>query len=142
MRALLDINVLLALFDEAHVHHATARDWLLAHRADGWASCPVTQNGFLRIVSQPAYPNRVPLSAAILMLREAVADQAHQFWLDSVSAVDASTIAHDRLHGHRQLTDTYLLALAVANGGRLVTLDAGIPLAAVPRARKADLVVL
>jgi hypothetical protein len=142
MRALLDINVLLALFDEAHVHHAAARDWLIAHRAEGWASCPITQNGFLRIVSQPAYPNRVPLPAAILMLREAVADPSHAFWLDSVSAVDASTIAHDRLHGHRQLTDTYLLALAVANGGRFVTLDAAIPLAAVPRARKADLVVL
>jgi predicted nucleic acid-binding protein len=75
-RALLDVNVLIALHDAQHVHHDLAADWLLAHADAGWASCPLTQNGCLRIMSQPAYPNPVPLARAITQLGRPARTQA------------------------------------------------------------------
>lgn len=142
MRALLDINVLLALFDADHVHHGLARDWLTAHIVDGWASCPITQNGFVRIVGQSAYPKPRPPAVAIAMLREATTTPHHVFWPDDASILDAERIDASRIHGPRQLTDVYLLALAQSHGGRFVTFDHGVPVTALRRAAAKHLVVI
>lgn len=140
MRALLDVNVLLALFDEDHVHHDLARDWLLAHATDGWSSCPITENGFVRVVSQPAYPGSISASTAMDMLDAARIRPTHEFWPADVSLLD--TVTRTLVHGPKQLTDLYLLALAVHHGGRFVTFDDRVHVGAVPAATTGDLVVL
>ncbi|WP_283608901.1 TA system VapC family ribonuclease toxin [Mycolicibacterium poriferae] len=141
-RALLDVNVLLALLDSDHVDHSRVRQWISAEISQGWASCAITQNGFVRIVSQPRYPSPVPPAQAIRTLARAAATDHHEFWPCSVSLLDDAVIDRSRLHGHRQVTDAYLLALAVANGGRFVTLDRAIALDAVFRAKSEHLVVI
>ncbi len=142
MRALLDVSVLLALFDPVHIHHRRAMTWWSGNRADGWASCPMTQNGFLRIASQSSYPNPFPLPQATATLRAQIAKSDHTFWPDNISLLDDSLIDHSRVLGPRQLTDIYILALAVHNGGRLVTLDTSISPAAVKGAHREHLVVV
>lgn len=142
MRALLDVNVLVALLEAEHVDHHRAREWMTAQIAHGWASCAITQNGFIRVVSQPKYPKPLAISDAIERLRRAAATEHHRFWSCEVSMLDARVIDASRLHGPRQITDAYLLALATANGGRLVTFDRAIPLAAVPAANPENLIVL
>lgn len=141
-RALLDVNVLLALLDGDHVQHVTTRDWFRAEVAAGWASCGVTQNGFVRIISQPRYPSPVPAAQAIARLAAASAGPHHQFVSSSVSILDSRLVDPSRILSSRQITDVYLLALAVANDLRLVTFDQTIPLAAVNGARAEDLLVL
>ncbi len=142
MRALLDVNVLIALLDVDHVHHARARDWLTAHARAGWASCPITQNGCVRVMSQPAYPNPLPAAAVIARLSGAVRQPFHRFWPDDVSLLDPATADPSRIHGPRLVTDLYLLALAVKHGGRLATFDDAIPLDAVPGAGRKHLAVI
>jgi uncharacterized protein len=142
MIALLDVNVLVALMDTRHALHERARAWWTAERALGWASCPMTQNGFLRIVTLKAYTNAVSLADAVATLTRATRDPQHTFWPDGVSLLDASVIDHTRLLGSKQITDVYLLALAVKHGGRLVTLDSGISFRAVKGATRGRLVVL
>ena len=142
MRALLDVNVLIALLDAAHLHHRAATDWLAANARVGWASCPLTQNGCLRILSLPAYPNRQPAAVVAQRLGQAVADASHAFWPDSFSLLEVGRLCWDRVLGSRQVTDAYLLALAAANGGRLVTFDRGISVDAVPGAAKKNLLTL
>lgn len=142
MRALLDVNVLVALLDAAHVHHRAARDWLARHLRDGWASCPLTQNGCLRILSLPSYPNPQPTAAVAQRLGHAVADPSHAFWPDACSLLEPERIRWNRVLGSRQITDAYLLALAVENGGRLVTFDRGIAVQAVRGATAQNLVTL
>ena len=131
MRALLDVNVLIALLDQAHPHHSTASRWLKTNIANGWASCPITQNGCIRIMSQAAYPGARPAAQIIERLREALSHSAHAFWPDDAAIVDAQVVDGTRVHSARQVTDTYLLALALKHHGRLVTFDAGIALSAV-----------
>lgn len=142
MRALLDVNVLLALLDADHVDHRLARQWLAAEIGHGWASCALTQNGFVRIVSQPRYPSPVPPAEAIERLSRAVATEHHAFWPCDLSLLDTSHVDRSHVHGSRQVTDVYLLALAVAHGGRFVTFDRGIPRSAVAGARPEHLVTL
>lgn len=142
MRALLDVNALLALFDPKHVHHTRLRQWWGLNREHGWASCPLTQNGFLRIASQKAYANPIPLADALARLSRATQSPLHAFWPDDVSLLDAGVFEHARVLTPRQLTDIYLLALAVEQGGRLVTLDRGITPAAVRAATTTHLVVV
>lgn len=142
MRALLDVNVLIALLDAGHLHHRLAMDWLTAQIHQGWASCPLTQNGCIRIFSHPAYPNAVSAFQIAERLAQATAQEAHVFWPDSISLLEPQRLVWDRLLSSRQVTDAYLLALAVAHGGRLVTLDQRIPVAAVPNAEAKHLVVL
>ena len=142
MRALLDINVLIALHDRDHIHHERAALWLEDNIALGWASCPLTQNCVLRIMSQPGYSSPQPLGVLVNMLQSATSTSYHQLWSDSVSMLDSSRFHHAHLHGPRQLTDVYLLALAVENGGRLVGFDQRIPLSAVHGATAAHLVTL
>lgn len=142
MRALLDINVLIALFDAAHVHHRIAREWLAENISHGWASCPLTQNGFVRVISQPAYPNRMTVIEAGQRLLAATKTSHHEFWSDEISILDPQRVDLARIHGPRQLTDGYLLALATAKSARLVTFDGRIPLNTCPAARPENLVQL
>jgi uncharacterized protein len=102
-----------------------------AHGSGGWASCPLTQNGFLRVVSQPSYPNPVPLAFAREFLARQISDTDHAFWPDDISLLDPARFDIALVQGPRQLTDLYLLALAVKNAGRLATLDRTIPTGAV-----------
>lgn len=131
MRALLDVNVLIALHDTQHVHHLRAVEWFAGHAELGWASCPLTQNGCLRIMSQPGYAQPQPVSVIAQMLQRSTGTHYHQFWADDLSLLDTRHFDHFKIHGHRQLTDLYLLALAVKHGGRLVTFDEQIALSAV-----------
>ena len=142
MRALLDVNVLIALLDASHISHREATAWFAAHAANGWASCPITQNGCVRIMASPGYPNARPVAQVAGRLREATQHASHQFWPEDFSVLDAESVECTRIHGARQLTDAYLLALAVRHGGRLVTFDRHVPLTAVPRATAKHLVVL
>lgn len=142
MRALLDVNVLLARLDPDHVHHQRAREWLARCRDDGWASCPLTQNGFARIVAQSRYPRPQKLAEAVSLLHMQAGLPGHEFWSDSLSIADPAVFDHRRILGPDQITDVYLLALAVKHGGRLVTFDRGIPIAAVRGAEARHLVVL
>ncbi len=110
MRALFDVNMLIALLDEGHLHHGLAVDWLVEHEHLGWASCPLTQNGCLRILSLPAYPNSQPVRQVADRLSEAVLDGSHEFWPDDLSLVGHQGVNWDHVLGSRQLTDIYLLA--------------------------------
>ena len=141
-RALLDINVLLALLDSDHVDHERAHEWLDAEVAGGWASCPITQNGFIRIISQPRYPSPVSPTEAAGVLGRACAGEAHESWPCDLSVLDSRVVDITRLHGPRQVTDAYLLALATSRDGRFVTFDRSISLAAVHGADEANLTVL
>lgn len=128
--ALLDVNVLVALFDPDHVHHDVAHDWFAGQRAHGWATCPLTENGFVRVLSNPAYGGETLTAArAVALLRRFRESGQHVFWPDAVSLCD--TALFDAAGGHRQLTDVYLLGLAVAMGGCLATFDRSIPRSAV-----------
>jgi hypothetical protein len=142
MRALLDINVLLALLDADHVDHQRAQEWISGEIQHGWASCALTQNGFVRIMSQPKYPSPVSPSEAVERLRRATNTEYHEFWSCSISLLEDRWINASHVHGPRQVTDVYLLALAVEHGGRFVTFDRTIPLSAAPGATPEHLVVV
>lgn len=142
MRALLDVNVLLALFDPAHTHHARALAWWSERQNEGWASCPLTQNGFLRIISNPRYPRPLTFADALAAIRAQIALPGHAFWPDNISIADADLFDHGRILGPNQITDVYLLALAVKNGGRLATFDQAIPLGAARGAQAQHVAVI
>jgi toxin-antitoxin system PIN domain toxin len=142
MRALLDVNVLIALLDSDHALHAAATTWFRESARQGWASCPITQNGCLRVMSHPAYPNAPPLRVIAERLMEATASPLHEFWPDDVSLLDPGIADLSRIHGPRQLTDLYLLALAVRHSGRFVTFDAAIAREAIVGATARHLVRL
>jgi hypothetical protein len=142
VRALLDVNVLIALLDSDHASHDSAINWFAQHAREGWASCPITQNGCIRIMSNPGYPNALPVQAVIEHLAEACRQDIHEFWPDVVSLLDSDAVDSSRIHGPRQLTDIYLLALATQHEGRLITFDTGIPLAAVRNATAQNLLIL
>ena len=142
MRALLDINILIALLDGSHVHHKLATNWLARNTGAGWASSPITQNGCIRIMSQPHYPNPVPAALVAARLAEATQHPSHQFWADSVSLLNPDCLVWDKILSSRHVTDAYLLALALQQGGCFVTLDRSIPLNAVTGARPKHLVIL
>lgn len=141
-RALLDVNVLLALLDADHVDHERARRWIDDEIASGWSSCAITQNGFVRIISQPRYPSPVPPALAMELLADACAGPAHEYWTCGISVLDSGLVDPTRIHGPRQVTDAYLLALATVNDGRFVTFDRSIDLSAVPSATEEHLAVL
>ena len=121
---LLDINVLIAPIDPAHVHHDVAHVWLKATGRRHWASCPLTENGGIRFVSHAKYPNCIgsPGMAADVKARFCALPR-HLFWPDDISAVDGNHIDTSRLLGFSQITDSCLLALANAHGGQLATFD-------------------
>lgn len=120
---LLDVNVLLALLDPVHVQHEAAHAWFATARAS-WASCNLTENGALRIMSHPRYGNAVASAAVAAELLAGLCGQpGHVFWPADLSLLDSPLINRTRLLSSDQVTDTYLLALAVQHGGRLATFD-------------------
>jgi toxin-antitoxin system PIN domain toxin len=131
VRALLDVNMLVALSDPEHIHHSRAFAWWNEHQDEGWASCPLTQNGFVRVISGAGYKKPRRLADALAQLSGLVALPSHVFWLDDLSLADPAVFDHGHLLGPNQITDAYLLALAVKNGGRLVTFDRSVALRAV-----------
>jgi toxin-antitoxin system PIN domain toxin len=138
---LLDVNVLIALFDPDHIHHEPAHLWFADHRSEGWATCPVTENGVVRILSNPAYSPTAERPAQIVERLQTLRSSGdHAFWPDDVSLCDPG--AFRLTVGHRRLTDVYLLALARTHRGRLVTFDRSIPVAAVRGARAEHLLVV
>lgn len=122
--ALLDVNVLIALLDPLHVHHEPCHQWFSARGSTPWASCAITQNGVLRILGNARYPNS-PGSPAVVsrILQALVMHPQHQFWESSPSLLSQAHVEPLALLDPAQITDTYLLALAVHQGGRLATLD-------------------
>lgn len=142
MRSLYDVSFLVALFDRNHTANHVVSVWFAANIEQGWASCPLTQNGCVRVLSQPRYPRPISPSAAMEQLRLATSTEHHQFIPDDISLLDAALVDDRRLLGHRQVTDVYLLALAATHDARLVTRDARIPLDAVPGATESHLVVI
>jgi toxin-antitoxin system PIN domain toxin len=131
-RYLLDVNVLIALIDPAHVRHDQAHDWFADKGKRAWASCPITQNGVLRIVGHPRYPNSPGNPAAVAELMEVFLSRGgHEFWPDSISLFDKARVDSARLLDSSQVTDSYLLALAKAHNGKLATFDKRIVTSAV-----------
>lgn len=142
MTHLLDVNVLVALFDPEHIHHEAAHAWFAAVRDGGWATCPLVENGLLRVLSNPAYPGRrTTVADAVARLRRFTRSGYHTWWSDDVSLLDPSVVEPAHLSGHRELTDAYLLALAVRHRGALATFDRTVRTAAVPGSEQ-GLVVL
>ncbi len=126
MTFLLDVNVLIALIDPDHVDHQTAHRWFETNGTDGWATCPIVENGAIRILGNPGYPlGGVASSTAEIaaLLHDLRTMPGHLFWTDDVSLLDADLINLSAVLGSRQITDIYLLALAVRHGGQLATFD-------------------
>jgi hypothetical protein len=143
MRALLDVNVLIALLDDAHVFSRRANEWLES-TPRRIATCPIVENGVIRIMGAPSYsathratPEQIAQGLSSLI--EAV---DHEFWPDDVSLLDETLVDFSRLHGHRQVTDAYLLALAVRRGGAIASFDTALPLTAVRGASRKHLVAV
>lgn len=141
--ALLDVNVLLALFDPAHTNHEIAHDWFADNREFGWATCPLTENGFLRTAGTVGRASEfVTITELVDRLRKFRSSGQHEFWPDDVSLLDGRLFNASLARGHQQLTDVYLLGLAVKRGGRLITFDQRISLAAVKGATRATLEIV
>jgi len=122
--SLLDVNVLVALAWPNHVHHAAATSWFRARHRSGWATCPVTESGFLRVSSnRRVIPTARTVGEALDVLRALRAQPGHSFWPDDVSLATAEEIDLARVAGYRQVTDAHLLCLAIRRQGRLATFD-------------------
>ena len=138
--ALLDVNVLIALLDPGHVNFEAAHLWKGSHRDRSWATCPIIINGCVRILTKPAYPGiRVTPAEMAEVLRELCAGSGHEFWPDDISLLDNERFDLQQIQGPQQLTDVYLLGLAVKRGGQLVTFDRSIPWRAVRGAKASHL---
>jgi hypothetical protein len=140
--ALLDVNVLIALFDAGHVHHETAHDWFADNRGAGWATCALTENGFLRVLRHPRAAVEGDYATLLGSLRAFCSSAGHAFWSETVSLRDGTLFEPSLTLSHRQVTDVYLLGLATRMGGRLATFDAGIPLKAVKGASLQNLALI
>lgn len=141
--ALLDVNLLVALFDPDHIHHDAAHDWFVDNKEDGWATCPITENGVVRILSNLRYsPAAEPPARIVDRLRAFCESGGHVFWPDDVSLREGKWFVAGAPVSHRQITDVYLLGLAKRHGGRLATFDRTIPVRAVSSAVAEDLVVI
>lgn len=139
--ALLDVNVLLALADPHHQDHERAHAWAQQGLAAGWATCALTQTGFVRILSQPAYPNPLPVEQSVDLLAKATAHPAHTYWASDLP-LTSTRFQPRHLLGHRQVTDAYLLGLAVHHDGSFVTLDRRVDPAIVAGAGTEHLTVI
>jgi toxin-antitoxin system PIN domain toxin len=133
---LLDVNVLIALIDPTHLGHDAAHAWFAATGAASWATCPLTENGVLRIVGHPRYPNSAGSPAAVApIVARLRALPGHVFWKDDFSLIESNIVDVARIATPAQITDTYLLALAATNKGQLATFDRRLSPAAVRRGR-------
>lgn len=124
MSHLLDVNLLLALFDSHHVHHEAAHRWFASVSCNDWATCSITETGFIRVISSPAYRTVIatPLEAANGLARFR-SSGGHTFWADDIPPRVSLNESGVRLQGHRQVTDFHLAALAARRRGQLATLD-------------------
>ena len=124
-----DINVLIALFEPQHIHHSAAIDWFIGTKLSGWSTCPLTENGFVRIVSGPGYANLhlspIQVADGLRILTTSTSNN-HTFWADDVSLLDTSLFDLADVRGHRQLTDLYLLGLCQKHNATFVTLDGAV----------------
>jgi toxin-antitoxin system PIN domain toxin len=133
---LLDVNLLLALSDPMHIHHEPAHRWFTEKGRQAWATCPLTENGFIRIASHPNYPNRPgDVSAVLAILQQLCEAPGHRFWPEEISILQV--LEPDAIITHIQITDVYLLGLAAHKKGKLATLDQRIPVDVVHGGRKA-----
>jgi toxin-antitoxin system PIN domain toxin len=141
--ALLDVNVLIALFDPSHPQHEPAHQWFGRNRKRGWATSSITINGCVRILSNPAYRSVEATPAdVILHLRTLCSGESHHFWPDDLSLLDGAIFRPEAVTSHRQVTDIYLLALAVRHGGRLATFDRSISVKSVAGAKPDSLEII
>jgi toxin-antitoxin system PIN domain toxin len=125
--ALLDVNVLIALLWPAHEHHAAAHGWFRKIEGRSWATCPLTELAFIRIVSNPAFSSdALSPAAALSLLDNNLEHPSHVFWPDDLPVRLSLFDDLRQMEGHRQVTDLYLLALAKSHKGALVTFDAGL----------------
>ncbi len=132
---LLDTNLLIALLWPSHERHGLAVKWFTRHRAKGWATCPLTEAGFVRIVSNPAFSrDAVQPREALHVLTANTAAKDHIFWPDELPIAEAVAFTGIRLMGHQQVPDAYLLGLAIRRGGVLATLDERIAALTEPKA--------
>jgi len=122
-----DVNVLIALFDPAHQHHAVASEAFVELGSDGWVTCSVVENGFLRVISNPSYLNAVTLAEAASLLQAAIANTNHRRLDQFVSLLDSDRFLPSKMVSHRQITDLYLLGMAILHDVKLVTFDRNIP---------------
>jgi uncharacterized protein len=143
MRLLFDVNVLVALLDEGHVHHQVVRD-LVDQPGLKIATCALTENGVLRVMNLPGYSVYGPVGFVQIQKQISKLTSAldHEFWACDVSLISAQNLQWSRILGHNQITDVYLLALAVLHGGALATLDHRIALTTVKGAEKSNLMIL
>jgi len=133
MRALLDVNILVALLDPEHSFHERAHTaWIDIDSSGGWASCPITENGVLRILSNDRYPGASGFDRSTIFanLIQLMRNSDHSFWPDDISLLDRDRFDPTGIFSHKQLTDIYLLGLAVHNKGRFVTFDRRVPMGA------------
>lgn len=138
MTFLLDVNVLIALIDPAHVNHEVAHRWFEAEGGESWATCPITENGVVRIVGHTRYANSPGSPSLVAEVLGGLRERpGYVFWPDDISLLDPARIDIGRLLSHKQVTDSYLLALAVAHGGRLASFDRRLAFAAVRRGQDA-----
>lgn len=132
MTFLLDVNVLIALIDPGHVAHDDAHSWFQAEGQAGWSTCPLTENGVIRIVGNPKYPNSpgspATVAAIVAKLRQL---PGHSFWPDELSLVGCQEVDTTKILTSAQVTDTYLLALAKSRSGRLASFDRKLSVQAV-----------
>ena len=137
-RFLLDVNVLVALIDPAHIQHDHAHNWFSAQGKRAWATCPLTENGIVRVVGHPRYPNSPGTPAAVTKMVQVLRGLGgHEFWPDDISLLDPNHIEATRLLESSQVTDSYLLALASAHDGKLATFDRHLVTSAVVGGSKA-----
>ncbi len=139
MVILLDVNVLIALGDPFHVHHDRVQEWFHRERGRAWATCPITENGFLRILGHPNYKDSPGSPSKMQEVLKAICSApGHQFWPDAISLTDEK---YPELPGSKQLTDFYLLALAIHYKGKLATLDRRIDASVLPGGERAYLLI-
>jgi toxin-antitoxin system PIN domain toxin len=142
MLILPDINVLLARFDANHADHSRTAGWFRSKRLDGILTCPIIENGFLRIFSNPSYPSGPgSMRDALVMLQRIRSIPGHRFVADSVSLAESSKFPGLEAASPSQLTDLYLLALAAHHSAKFVTLDQGVPSSLVQGGKSALVVI-
>jgi toxin-antitoxin system PIN domain toxin len=141
--ALLDVSVLVALLDENHIHHQLAHDWFDDHRASGWATCPLTENGLIRVATSKTFFDPPHRPADVIdRLRAFQSSGHHQFWPAALSLADQEAFDAALIRGPKQVADVYLLGLAASRGGVFATLDQSITVSAVKTATTRNLMVL
>ncbi|HZD48536.1 MAG TPA: TA system VapC family ribonuclease toxin [Silvibacterium sp.] len=135
---LLDVNVLIALIWPEHVFHPQAFSWFERNARHGWATCPITQMGFVRVLSNTPSTNAPDISEALRLLDLNLSHPNHEFWPDEIGLSPAIGLVGAKLQGHRQITDAYLLGLAMHRKGKLATFDRSIAALLPEGKRKSD----